>query len=689
MPSYTTENLRAVALVGHSGAGKTTLVEALLFKSGAIATVGSVEKGSTVCDFDPIEKSYKHSLNSSVVHFSHGENPSVRIHLIDTPGYPDFMGPAISALDAIDTVVIVINAENGIELTARRMMSQVRKRHLCAMVVVNKIDDGNIDLAALLVEIQDAFGKECLPINLPAQCGATVTDCFFNPSGDADFSSVAAAHSALVDQVVEVDEELMALYLEQGEAIQPEQLHAPFEKALRDGHLIPVCFTSARSGAGVAELLDIFAKLAPNPAEGNPPLFVRADVKSGKSAEEFRSVPDPEKHVIAHVFKVVIDAFVGKLGVFRVHQGTITTNTQLYIGDATKAFKVGHLYMLQGKEYKEVTALVPGDIGAVAKVDEIAFDVVLHDSHDEDRIHLLPLDFPQPMYGLAVEPKRRGDEQRIFDVLHKLEMEDPCFVVERHPATHETVMNGLGELHMRSVLERMSKLHNLEIITKPPKIPYRETVMAKADGHFRHKKQSGGAGQFAEVFLRIEPLARGAGFEFVNDVHGGAIPTQFIPAVEKGIREVLVNGPRAGFPVHDVRVIVYDGKSHHVDSKEIAFSIAGRKAFIDAISKARPVLLEPIVNMEVVVPDANIGAVTGDLSSKHGHITATRGQSAGVSVVTAIAPLSELKDYQTRLKSLTGGQGSYAIELSHYEPAPVNTQIELMKQYKLHALVEE
>ena len=686
MPGFATENLRAIALVGHSGAGKTTLAEALLWKTGAIGAMGSVDKGTTICDFDPIEKTYKHSLNSSVIHFQHGAEPNVRVHLIDTPGYPDFMGPAISALDAIDTVVIVINAQNGIELTARRMMSLVRKRHLCAMVVINKIDDDNTDLPALVNEIQEAFGKECLPINLPAGSGTKVTDCFFNPSGEADFSSVAAAHSALVDQVVEVDEALMTLYLEQGEAIAPEQLHAPFEKALRDGHLIPVCFTSARTGAGVMELLDIFAKLAPNPSEGNPPLFVRGE---GKAAEEFRSEPDAAKHVIAHVFKVVVDPFLGKIGVFRVHQGTITPNTQLYVGETTKAFKVGHLYMLQGKEFQEVSQLLPGDIGAVAKVDEIVFDAVLHDSHDEDRIHLLPLDFPQPMYGLAVEPKRRGDEQRIFEVLHKLEMEDPCFVVVRHPVTHETVINGLGELHMRSLLERMSKQYNLEITTKPPKIPYRETVMAKADGHFRHKKQSGGAGQFGEVFLRIEPLARGAGFEFVNDVHGGSIPTQFIPAVEKGIREVLVSGPRAGFPVHDVRVIIYDGKSHPVDSKEIAFSIAGRKAFIDAISKARPVLLEPIVNMEVVVPDAAIGATTGDLASRRGHITGTRGQSAGISIVTAVAPLSELKEYQTRLKSLTGGQGSYSIELSHYEQAPFGTQIEMMKLHNLHAAVEE
>ena len=683
MGNFTTEQLRTIALVGHGAAGKTTLSEALLHRTGTIAAPGSVEKGTTVADFDPLEKQYQHSLNSSLLHFEH---LNTHIHLIDTPGYPNFMGPAISALDAVETVAVVINAQNGIELTTHRMMTLAQKRHLCRMIVINKIDADNIDLPGLFAEIQETFGKECLPINLPANGGKSVIDCFFNPAGDADFSSVAAAHSALVDQVVEVDEKLMELYLEQGEAITTEQLHAPFEKALRDGHLIPVCFVSARSGAGVAELLDIIAKLAPNPIEGNPPLFVKGE---GRDAEEFRSIPAAKMHVIAHVFKVIVDPFVGKLGVFRVHQGTITPNTPLYVGETGKPFKAGHLYMLQGKEYQEVRQLVPGDLGAVAKVDHIAFDSVLHDSHDEDRIHLLPLEFPQPMYGLAVEPKRRGDEQRIFEVLHKLEMEDPCFVVERHPTTHETVINGLGDLHMRIMLERMNKQYNLEITTKPPKIPYRETVLAKADGHFRHKKQSGGAGQFGEVFLRIEPLPRGAGFEFVNDLYGGSIPTQFVPAVEKGIRDVLASGPLASFPVHDVRVIIYDGKSHPVDSKEVAFATAGRKAFIDAISKARSVLLEPIVNTEVTVPDAYIGAVTGDLSSRRGQITGTRGLSANVSVVMAIVPLSELRDYQTRLKSLTGGHGSYGIELSHYEPVPPATQAELVKIYKIHAKEEE
>jgi len=396
------------------------------------------------------------------------------------------------------------------------------------MIIVNKIDAENVDLPGLLARIQAAFGRECLPINLPADGGKRVVDCFFNPSGTADFSSVEEAHSALVDQVVEVDEELMAKYLEKGE-VAPEELHAPFEKALREGHLIPVCFVSARNGAGVAELLDIIVKLMPNPTEGNSPQLIKG---TGDKAQPVRAEPDPKKHVIAHVFKVMIDPYVGKVGVFRVHQGTITKDSQLFIGEGRKAFKVGHAYLLQGKEFVETDALVPGDIGAVAKVDEIHFDAVLHDSHDEDQIHLVPLEFPTPMHSLAIEPKRRGDEQKISDALHKLSAEDPTFRVEHNATVNQTIISGLGDLHMRYVLDRMANQYHVEVSTKPPRIPYRETITARAEGHHRHKKQTGGAGQFGEVFLKVEPLPRGKGFEFVDMVKGGAIPNQFIPAVE-------------------------------------------------------------------------------------------------------------------------------------------------------------
>lgn len=676
MPNkYSTEAIRTLALVGHTGSGKTTLAEALLARAGAIASPGSVEKGNTVCDFDPLEKENKHSLNSAIVNFAW---KNTHIHLIDTPGSPDFMGQAIGALAAVETAVVVVNAETGIQLATDRMLKWAAKRRLCRMIVVNRIDAENADLPALLGRIQHAVGKECLPINLPAKGGTAVVDCFFNPEGEADFSSVKEVHSALVDQVVEVDEKLMEKYLEKGEVV-PEELHAPFEKALREGHLIPVCFTSAKNGAGVEALLDIFVNLAPNATEGNPPPFLKG---GGAEAEEFYAVPGPKAHVLAHVFKVVIDPFVGKVGIFRVHQGTITPNSQLFVGDGRRPIKAGHLFVIQGKDYVETDALVPGDIGAVTKVDEIEFDCVLHDSHDEDHIRLRPLEFPMPMHGLAVEPKKKGDEQRLFEVLHKLEQEDPCFRVERHATTNETVIRGLGDLHIRGKLEKLNQQYKMELSTRPPKIPYRETITKAAEGHCRHKKQTGGAGQFGEVFLRVEPLPRGKGYEFVDKVKGGVIPSVFIPAVEKGVRMALDSGVIAGYPVHDIRVTVYDGKHHAVDSKEVAFVSAGRKAIIDAFAKAGPIVLEPIVNVEIAAPDKFMGDLTSDLSGKRGQITGTDSSGGDTSTIRGLAPLSELSDYQTRLKSVTGGQGTYSFDFSHYAPVPPHTQAQLVSKHK-------
>jgi elongation factor G len=677
MAKYTTENIHTVALVGHGGAGKTTLTEALLAKTGVIGSPGSTERGSTVSDFDPLEKTYGHSLSSSIVNFPY---KGIHVHLIDTPGMPDFAGQSIAALAGVDLAVIVINAQTGIELNTTRMMRAAAKRGLDRMILINKIDGENIDLEGLVLRIQDVFGKECLPINLPAHGRKDVVDCFFNPDGDSDFSSVKAAHSALVDQVVEVDEELMALYLEQGEELSPDQLHAPFEKALREGHLVPICFASARTGAGVPEFLDILAKLAPNASESNPPPFVKS---AGTEGEEFHAEPDPKKHVLAHVFKIVMDPYVGKVAVFRVHQGTITKESQLYIGENKKPFKVGHLFQLQGKEYVEIDSLVPGDIGAVTKVEEIDFNSVLHDSHDEDHIRLRSLEFPTPMHSIAVETKKKGDEQRLFDVLHKLEVEDPCLWIERHPTTHETVMRGLGDLHMRTKLEKLSTQYKMDVATKPPKIPYRETVTRRSEGHCRHKKQTGGAGQFGEVFLKIEPLARGTGFQFASEVKGGVIPTVFIPAVEKGVKQALDHGVVAGYPVEDLKVIVYDGKSHDVDSKEIAFVTAGRKAVIDAILKASPIMLEPIVNIEITAPDRFVGDLTSDISSKRGQVTGTESTGGDLMAIKGMVPLSEVTEYQSRLRSVTGGQGAYTMEFSHYAPVPPQMQQHLASQFKL------
>jgi elongation factor G len=682
MAEYTTDRLRTVALVGHGAAGKTTLVEQLLVKSKMIGLAGSVEKGTTVSDFDPLEKTAQHSLRSAVVHLDWRD---ARVHLIDTPGYPDFVGQAIGALDAVETVAVVINASAGIELTTRRMMDWARQRNLCRMIVINKIDAENLNLPALLEQLQDVFGPECLPINLPSERGARVIDCFADDHGQADFMSVADVHRRVMEQVVEVDEEAMTRYLEQG-SVDPATLHAPLEKALREGHLVPVCFTSARTGAGVQDLLEVFVRHLPHPGEGNPPLFFAG---TGPDERSFRSEPDPGRHVLAHVFKIVNDPYVGRIGTLRVHQGQITRDTQLYVGEGKKAFKVAHPLLMMGKDTIEVARLVPGDIGAVAKVEEIVFDCVLHDSHDEDAIRMKPLEFPRPMFGLAIEPTRRGDEGRISEVLNKLAAEDPTLLIEHDVGQNETVLRGLSELHLRAVLERMAVQYKLEVSTRPPRIPYRETITANAEGHARHKKQTGGAGQFGEVYLRVEPLTRGAGFEFVDQVKGGVIPYQYIPAVEKGVREVLAHGNVAGYPMQDVRVIVYDGKHHPVDSKEVAFVAAGRKAFMDALAKARPIVLEPIVNVQIVCPDSNVGDITGDLSSRRGQVTGTGNLAGGLMVVSGTVPLSELDGYAGRLKAITQGSGSYSMELSRYEPVPPNVQQQLAAEHKAHRKEEE
>jgi elongation factor G len=668
--------IRTVALVGQTGAGKTSLAEALLAKAGVIGAAGSLDRGSTVSDFDPMERRAQHSLNSAVMHLTHR---GVRVHLIDTPGYADFVGQSMTALEAVETAAIVINASTGIEMMSARMMEWAAVRQLCRIVIVNKIDAVGVDLPGLVQQIQAAFGKECLPLNLPSAGGTRVVDCFFNPSGEADFSSVEAAHRALVEQVVEVDPDFVERYLNDGD-VDPRELHAPLEEALRQGHLIPICFVSARNGAGVAELLDVFEALLPNPAEGNPPQFYQGE---GTHAAELHAEPDPVRHVIAHVFKVTVDPYVGKMGVFRIHQGTVTRDSQLYIGDGRKPFKVGHLFMLQGKEHVEVARGLPGDICAVAKVDEMHFDAVLHDAAEDDHLHLKPLPFPVPVHGLAIEPRRRGDEQRMWEVLQKLVDEDPCLKVEHVAVTNETVVYGLGELHLRTLLERMTEVYKCEVNTRPPRIAYRETVTVPAEGHHRHKKQSGGAGQFGEVFLRIEPLARGAGFEFVDQVKGGTIPTQYIPAVEKGIRQVLDTGVIAGHPLNDVRVIVYDGKSHSVDSKDIAFTTAGRKAFIDAVKKAQAIVLEPIVKVQISAPEASMGDITGDLSAKRGQVNGTQAQIGGSITVNGLVPLSELNGYQARLNGMTGGQGRYMLEASHYEAVPPSVQAALMSEYRV------
>jgi elongation factor G len=674
MPSYTTADIRNVLLAGQGGSGKTTLIDALLFASGTVNRKASVADGSSFSDFEKEEKEHGHSIYTCVLHADHAGK---RINIIDSPGAPDLFGQAIAALPAVETVAVVINAQGGIEVGARRIMEIAKETNKCRAIIVNKIDLPEIDLEALVAQIRETFGAECLPINLPTQGGKAVVECLLNTEGASDFDTVKRCHAAILDQIVEMDENLMEKYLG-GEEPDYSALHDPFERAMDEGHVVPILFTDAKNGVGVRELLDAIVMHFPSPIEGNMPNFL-----SGEGADErpFEVKEDGARPLLAHVFKVTTDPFVGKLALFRVHQGKITGQSQVFIGHNKKPIKLGHVFTLQGKEHKEVPEVITGDIGAVAKIEDIHTNDVLHDDHALDSVHLKPLRFPTPMYGLAITPKARGDEQKISGALHKIVEEDPTFRVNVDRQTHEMVISGLGELHLRLVLERL-KNRGIDVDTKPPKIAYKETITLKAEGHHRHKKQTGGAGQFGEVYLRIEPLERGKGYEFADEIFGGTIPGQYVPAVEKGVKDLLDQGVLAGYPLQDVKVVVYDGKHHPVDSKEVAFRTAGKYAFKDAVMKAKPVLLEPVVNMEVTVPEGNVGSITGDLSGKRGRIQGQDFLPGGMAVVKAQAPLSEVMQYQSQLKSVTGGQGSFVMEFSHYEPVPPHVQQQIVSQYK-------
>jgi elongation factor G len=668
-----TDAIRNLALIGPAGAGKTTLAEALLHAAGAIKQRGSVARGDTVCDYDPREISMTHSLDTAICHC---DWQGTRINIIDTPGFTDFLPRTVAVLPAVECAALVLSASGGFETGARRLMKAAGEAQLGRLIIVNKMDTEPGKLGALLADIQDAFGARCLPVNLPSEHGTKVVDCFFRDGGGhSDFSSVAEAHTKLLDQVVEVDEALMEAYLESGQNLDPEQLHDAFETALRERHLIPVIFVSAETGAGVEALLDYIVKLLPSPREANPPPFTRGE---GDEAEPVVVSAEPGDHVVAHVFKVIVDPYVGRTAVLRVHQGTISNGAQLFVGESRKPVKLNHLYQLQGKQSREVSEAVPGDIVAVTRIDSLSFNDVLHDSHDEDHFHVRLPEAAPPMMGVAIKPAQRGNEQKLSDALQKLCAEDAALRVEHRAGTNETVVLCSGELHLRLVLEAMKDRFNVEVDTHAPTIPYRETVTRPAEGHHRHKKQTGGAGQFGEVYLRVAPLPRGSGFEFASEVVGGSIPNQFIPAVEKGVRQALESGAIAGFPLQDLRVAVYDGKTHPVDSKEVAFISAGRRAFIEAIKAAAPIVLEPIVHLQVTVPMDTLGTVTGHLSSRRGRMLGSTSLSGQRIQIDAEAPLAELQDYANQLKAMTGGSGAWSMQLDRYEPVPPKLQQELM-----------
>lgn len=679
MAKYTTTDIRNIAMTGAASAGKTTLVETMLHTAGEIGHIGTIENGDTVCDFDELEKEYVHGIDSAIAHFDYN---GAHVNIIDTPGSPGFLGKAIASFPAVETQVIMIDAGSGIETMTRKLFSTGKDRQLPQVILINKIDHA-VDLSALLDQIQSSFGNECRPVNLPTDDGKGVIDCFNNAEGESDFGDVAEFHTGIVDQVVEVDDELMESYLEQGE-VSPEQLHGPFEAALRQAHLVPVMFMSAKDNVGVKEFMDFIASLCPNPLEGNPRTFV---INEGDAQEDWHASNDGD-HPVAHVFKVSSDPYVGKLCVFRVHQGELSPSVHPRVDGSKKPLRLSHVFKLQGKNHVEVPEVISGDIGAVAKIDELHYGSVMHDTSISKQMKIKPLPMPKPMYGLAIDAANRNAETKLGEALAKLLLEDPTLEVDRVAATGDLVLRGLGDIHLRAKLRLLKDRYSVEVKTRTPKVAYKETITSNAEGHHKHKKQSGGSGQFGEVYLRVEPSVgeeaevNPDGFVFVDDTFGGSVPKQFMPAIEKGVKAVMAQGAVAGYPMYNIKVTVYDGKHHAVDSKEIAFMTAGKKAFIDAVKKAKPVLLEPFVKMHISIPTDLIGDISSDISGKRGRILGTEMLAGDQALLEAEAPLSEVMSYTNQLKSITGGTGSYEMEYSHDEQTPANVQADVIKSFK-------
>ena len=671
---------RNIVLLGHGSAGKTTLAEAILHKTGKTNRLGTIEEKNTVADFDEEEKERGHSIHSALLYTTHNGKT---INLIDTPGYPDFLGAALTSIPATDCCAIVISASAGIEINTRKLFKAATDANKPRIIIINKIDTENADLPELLKNIQQTFGSQCRCANLPTEDKSAVIDCIKKTSGDSPVMDVASAHTELIESAIEADDALMEAYLG-GEQIQEEKIASVFVKALIEGTIVPILFANARKEIGITELLNFITDYVPSPAQCRP-----AKLVAGENQTEIK--PDPAGPLAGLVFRIGLDPRTNmKYTSMRIFSGTLKSDTAMFRSTDRKAIRPGHVLKTQGAEISEVDAGAAGDIVTLAKIDELQIGDLIHDGKVTGKFEMPKL--PSPMFSLALEPASKGDEQKLGSAMEKLTEEDVCFKVSRDRQTRELIISGLGDLHLRVMLSKMSKRFKLAVNTKPPKIPYRETITTKADGHYRHKKQTGGAGQFGEVYLRVEPAPRGSEkpLQCTWDIFGGSIPGQYEAPVVKGIQEVMDNGIVAGFPIQDVKVSIYDGKHHPVDSKEVAFRAAGKGAFIDAVQKAKPCLLEPIVNIEITIPAEYVGDIAGDLSGKRGRVQGQDMLAGNMMVIKAQVPLVEISNYDSQLKSVTGGQGSYSMTLSHYEVVPPNVQQMVIAQYaKQKQTVEE
>lgn len=675
--TYHVTDIRNVALAGHGASGKTSLADALLFAGGITTRKGSPDDGTSLLDVDDEEKRRHFTIDC---HIGHLEWKGKQVHLIDSPGYPDFIANALSALAAVENVLIAVSGPSGIEVNTRRLFQEAGRLKLGRVIAITKMDAENTDYARDLEAIRESFGTMCVPFNVPIGQGPDFSGVLdvLNPPAEVPGNCPLPppeAYQMLVETIVETDDDLMTRYLD-GETIGPEELKTAACKAIARAELVPIVCLSTKKDIGVGELLDLLAECGLNPED------VHRFATNGNDAEEVEIAPAEDGTLVAQVFKTTNDLFMGKLGYLRILSGKLTPDTTLVNLRSGKTAKAGHIYMLQGKQQEEVPEAIAGDIVAVAKFEDLHVSDTVSNTGGNTAVQLRPIKFPIPMVPRAVEPKAREDEAKISAGLAKIADEDPTFTYRRDNQTHELVISGMSDLHLDVIQQRLKNRYKLDVNTHVPHVPYLETITTDSEDSHRHKKQTGGRGQFAEVHLRIRPRNRGEGFSFVDAVKGGVIPNQFIPAVEKGIREQLEKGIISGNHVVDIETEVYFGKHHDVDSSEQAFKTASASALRKAFEKAHPVLLEPIVDMEITVPMDKFGDISADLSTRRGHITGMEALPGGLQVLKATVPLSEVLTYATQLKSITGGQGSYTMEFKSYEPVPANVQHQIVEKYQ-------
>jgi elongation factor G len=686
------EDFRNIAVCGHGSSGKTTLVDHLLVKTGAVSGQPSVDNGTSICDFDEEEKHHKHSIEASIVHFDHGGK---QFNVIDTPGYPDLIGQTIGALRAVETAVIAIDAHAGIKVNTRRAWQEAGDAGLGRILCITKMDTENINFPGLYDAIREVFGHQCVLFNVPVGHGHDLKGVVSTLEVPKDKSGTLIDPSTLneqaVETIVEADEAVMEKYLE-GELPSKADLERLCGEAVQQGTLTPVVCVSTKLGIGIDELLTVLQ------IASLPPTAIPRTAK--KDGDDVTLKCDPAAPLAAQVFKTRIDPFVQRLSYIRVYSGTLKKDSTVPSPGSRKGIKVGPLLSVQGEKTQPIEQAIAGDIVAVAKTED------LHTGSSLGEVELPAINFPRPMVGLAVAPKTRGDETKLSGALHKITEEDRTIHLEHDPETKEMVLTGMSELHLMLLRERLKRRDKVEVETHEPKIPYRETIQTNGDGSYRHKKQSGGSGQFGEVHIRMYPFPEGTtpeefatkdrfphlkimhyhaknNFLWVDTVVGGTIPGNFMPAIEKGFQEKIASGVVAGYPVQNICVEVHFGKDHPVDSNETAFRIAARQAFSSVFRESRPSLLEPIVKLAITVPVDKVGDISSDLSGRRGQMVGMDSAGGGMTTIEATCPLAEVMTYARTLSSMTGGQGSYTMEFSRYDVVPPNVQQQIIAKAKV------